>query len=223
MRTTSPILNPSALLNIEGRDGLFFCFGLFTGMRQAEITSLKWGDVLKDKVTVVTKRKKLRTFPLTNYTLREKIKETYKGEPLENYIFTSLNGPNKPLTRKAVGDIVRKHFYENDIKTDYVASHSLRKTFGRWIYENYGEVEAMTALGHNNLETTMRYIGVTKEQEVKMFEKVSYADDPFYSVPGLEQYWNAIRKLPNARITVEQFVRSFLSDESQVRAVMARL
>jgi len=221
--TTSPIENPAALLDVPGRDGLFFHFGLFAGMRQAEICSLKWGDVVgRGKVRVKVKGGKWRTFPL-NFNLQEKIKEVYKDQPLDNYIFTSVKGPNKPLTRKAVGDIVRRWFEEKEIVTDYPASHALRKTFGRTVYENYDEVAAMTALGHSNLEVTMRYIGVTKEKEEEVFEKISYTEDPFSAVPGLAQFWGSIKREPNARITIEQFIRSFLDDESQVRSVLNRL
>jgi len=225
MRTTSPIENPFVLLRVPGRDGLFFAFGIFTGMRLSEITSLKWGDVIGQKeFTVRTKRGKMRTFPLVNLTLREKIEENYTDQPLEHYIFSSLRKKNAPLTQKGVNDFVRKRYLEFGVLTDYPSSHSLRKTAGRYVYEMEGVEAACSFLGHSSIETTLRYIGVTKEKRIETYKKIEYVRDPFIEIKDhLMPYWLRIRDQPDARILIERYISSFFDSEHDVRKVLNSL
>lgn len=224
-RTTSPIQNPFVLLSVPGRDGLFFAFGLFTGMRRSEICSLKWGDVLGQKeFTVKTKRGKMRTFPLVNQFLVDKIAEVYENQPLDYYIFTSLNGPNAPLTQKGVNDFIRKRYLEYGVLTDHASSHSLRKTAGRYVYEMEGVEAACNFLGHTNVETTMRYIGVTREQRIQTYKKIEYVHDPFVEIKDhLIPYWMRIRDQPDARILIERYIGSFVDDEHSIRKILNNL
>ena len=63
-----------------------------------------------------------------------------------------------------------KGAFEKLAKTNNISTHSLRKTFGRRVYENNNESERALMLlseiyNHTNLKLTRTYLGL-KQQEI---------------------------------------------------------
>jgi len=80
---------------------------------------------------------------------------------VEDYLFKSRNGINKPLDRSTVNKMVKE--WTKGIKGNF-GTHSLRKTFGFIQRTKYGigfEV-LCKRFGHSSPAITMRYLGIDK-------------------------------------------------------------
>lgn len=152
---------------------MLISIGCYAGLRIGDIIKLRWMDVLeKESIEIVEeKRKKKRSITL-NPNLVKIISKSYqivRPDPA-SFIFTnrksiedkdvmSVQYINRKLKR------ILKHY---KVKVDKVSSHTLRKTFGRRVFElNYKSDEALIKLSqmfnHANTAITRRYIGIQAE------------------------------------------------------------
>jgi integrase len=162
------------------RDQILFLFGIHTGFRISELTSIRIADVLKrgavaDEVTVsraalkggtgpFRRRVRCRTVPL-HPRLRAMLQTVLLGAPdgappnPDAYLFQSRNGINRPISRYRAFEII-KGAAEKCGFPERIACHSLRKTFARAVYERTGHDLTLTqhALGHSSVATTARYV-----------------------------------------------------------------
>ena len=58
-----------------------------------------------------------------------------------------------------------------------VSSHMLRKTFGRRVWEAYGESDGSLILlskifNHSNIQTTIRYLGIQQEEIDAVYDRI---------------------------------------------------
>lgn len=60
-----------------------------------------------------------------------------------------------------------------------IGTHSLRKTFGYWHYKkteykSYGDLTQLQHIyGHSTANTTIRYLGISEEEEKQFYHEVS--------------------------------------------------
>jgi len=76
---------------------------------------------------------------------------------------------SKPISITAANKRIKKVFGEYDIKSVNPSSHTLRKTFGRRVYEAHNKSEDALILlsqifNHTQISITRRYIGLTQER-----------------------------------------------------------
>lgn len=81
-------------------------------------------------------------------------------------IFTSQK--NGPYKIQSINRLL-KTIFQKESKSLNVSSHSLRKSFGRRVYENNGSSEASLVylselFNHSNLRVTRRYLGIRQEE-----------------------------------------------------------
>ena len=82
---------------------------------------------------------------------------------MEDYIFKSRNGTNKPITRvrayTILNEVARKIGIQEEIGT-----HTLRKTFGYWFYQRTKDVAILQQIfNHSSPSITLRYIGINQD------------------------------------------------------------
>ena len=163
------------------RDKLLFAMGVKTGFRISELLSLKVKDVLQngkalDKVRVArgkmkggkpgVGKKKIWASSRT-VALHEKVKkmieETVVGDG-ETYLFKSRVGENKPISRFQAHNIL-KAAYGAAMVSGALATHTMRKTFAKKVYEIYEHdlLKTMKALGHEDVRNVQRYLDVDGE------------------------------------------------------------
>ena len=75
--------------------------------------------------------------------------------------FPSRNGQgSQPMTRKAAHDIFKQAFEKAGLNGK-LATHSLRKSYAQRLYEQTNDIYAVQEmLGHKDVKTTQRYLGV---------------------------------------------------------------
>jgi len=161
---------------------LLVSLGCFFGLRISDILSLRWEQIYNlDEFTLVEqKTKKNRTIKI-NAQLKQHIKDCYqkiKPLTLDEFIFTSQKG--------SVYSIQRINVILKDLKTKYnlkiknFSSHSLRKCFGREIFNRSAEnaelaiVKLSQLFNHSNPAITRRYLGISQKELMETYDILSF-------------------------------------------------
>ena len=169
------------------RDGNWkFCIlitiGMTTGLRISDILSLHWNDLLNKEHLEITekKTKKYRKIPI-NPQLRETIQRISKriqGLDINGFIFLNRWG-TKPITSQYVNwklkELVKKYSVCKDVQK--IKSHSLRKSFGRRVWENSGRSERGLIMlneifNHSNIRTTKIYLGIREKELFDVYQNL---------------------------------------------------
>lgn len=152
-----------------------------TAARLDEILSLKTEqlhlDAEKPNVTVIGKGNKIRTLyllPKALAHLKKYLQEFHGGTPdPEAYVFYSRNtGLHGKMSQTAVNKQLKKHAraaYEMCSEVPRgLHAHQLRHAkASHWLEAGMNIVQISFLLGHEQLQTTMVYMDITIEQELK--------------------------------------------------------
>lgn len=152
-----------------------------TAARMDEILSLKTGqlhlDAEKPNVTIVGKGSKIRTLyllPKAVAHLKKYLKEFHGDTPNpEAYVFYSRNiGLHGKMSQTAVNKQLKKHARAAHEMCDEVPqdlhAHQLRHAkASHWLEDGMNIVQISFLLGHEQLQTTMVYLDITLEEELK--------------------------------------------------------
>lgn len=168
------------------RDWAWFVLNINMGLRASDLFNLKWDDVIsyssnnnEYKVYEVIKvlegkTNKPRTLELNavcqevisiylNYILNNK--KTIPTIKLSDYMFKSRKG-SKGISYKAAHAILNRAAQNvgiNKVVTN-VGTHSMKKTFGKALYDKGTPVAIIQDLfNHKEERVTLRYIGVSKQ------------------------------------------------------------
>lgn len=160
----------------EARNRGLFMLGVSTGGRISELLSLTIGDVWQNRAAVtdllynrsiVKGGEVSRAVPVNRDGRqaivdlitwhRERYNTTHKRRPL----FPSRNGRGtQRMSRRTAHDVLKAAF-EGAGLNGHLATHSLRKSFAQRLYERTGDIFAVQEmLGHKNVATTQKYLGV---------------------------------------------------------------
>ena len=155
---------------------LLLAAGIYFGLRVGDILSLTWKQILAEHFTITEgktqKTRKIDVHPDFQKLARKVARLSQVREEEECLVFThqrSDGDQGRPITVVAANKRIRKAFEAYGIETQNPSSHTLRKTFGRRVYENNHKSEAALVLlsqifGHRDISTTRRYIGLTQEK-----------------------------------------------------------
>lgn len=179
MNFVQPIRDIDLIKNIANylkkeneRNYLLFLFGIYTGRRISDILKLKVRELKnKNEITIrETKTGKRITLQL-NPVLKKALKPYLKDRNLNEYVFQSRQGNNKPIDRTTAYKILNAAADEFGIEN--IGTHTLRKTFGFLFYKQTGDIETlMQILNHSNKSVTLRYIGINQETMNEAMKKL---------------------------------------------------
>ena len=180
MKYVQAIRNIEDIENIQNqlksrseRDYLIFTMGISTGLRVSDLVNLKVSDTKKPRIEIKEKKTKKSKRLLIQPWLREELQKFAEGRADEEYLFQSRKGENRPLQRAAVYKLLSASAKKCGIYS--IGTHSMRKTFGYWTYsksKNIGLV--MEMLNHSKEGHTLRYIGITQDDEDKARLKLKF-------------------------------------------------
>ena len=161
---------------------LLIALGCFTGLRISDILSLRWKQILNTSEFTITEKKtgKQRTIRL-NPQLQQHIRECYGHiQPL------GINAPILVSQKGTVYSIQRINIILKELKKKYklhignFSCHSLRKTFGRQVYNMNSEnselalVKLMELFNHSSVAITKRYLGLRQEELLNTYDCLSF-------------------------------------------------
>jgi len=161
---------------------LLIALGCFTGLRISDILALRWNQILGvDEFTIIEKKTgKKRTLRL-NPQLQKHIQECYEHiHPigLKAPILVSQKGTI--FTIQAINRILKNIKKKYKVKIKNFSCHSLRKTFGRQVYnmnDNNSElalVKLMELFNHSSVSITKRYLGLRQEEILETYDCLSF-------------------------------------------------
>ena len=161
---------------------LLIALGCFTGLRISDILALRWKQILcVEEFTIIEKKTgKKRTLRL-NPQLQQHVAECYEQiQPL------GINAPILVSQKGTIFTVQRINIILKEVKRKYrlkvknFSCHSLRKTFGRQVYnmnsENYelALVKLMELFNHSSLAITKRYLGLRQEEILQTYDCLSF-------------------------------------------------
>lgn len=156
------------------KDYLLITLGCYFGLRIGDLLSIKWTDVLeKEQFTLIEqKTKKNRTITINQNVTQAlffcsnelKLKDPHI---LSRYIFTNRWGDK--ITVSYINKRLKALFSKYQVKVKNPSSHTLRKTFGKRVFESDDRSERSLIylseiFSHNSISTTRKYIGITQEK-----------------------------------------------------------
>lgn len=181
MKTVEPIREYNLILDIADylkdkreRDYVLFMTGIYLGRRISDILPLRVRDI-KDRDTIyITEEKTGKEIKLAiNKELQIIFREYTKDKKAWEYLFRGT-GRKKPISRQRVWQILNEAADEFEYK-DRIGCHSLRKTFGYWLYQNTHDVVAIQELlNHDDPSITKRYIGINQDTKDSMVNGLSF-------------------------------------------------
>lgn len=185
LNTVEPIRDKSLVLDIADyllenneRDYVLFMFGVYSGLRISDILPLKVRDVKNADYIYLReqKTKKEKRFPI-NDDLKSIIKKYIRGKRDYEYLFPNNRKDfkdMKPISRQRVWTILNEAA-EVMGYNDKIGCHTLRKTFGYWIYQDTHDLVALQEIfNHSDISTTKRYIGINQDSKDKVMKRLSF-------------------------------------------------
>ena len=161
---------------------LLIALGCFTGLRISDILALRWKQILHvEEFTIIEKKTgKKRTLRL-NPQLQQHVAECYEQiQPL------GINAPILVSQKGTIFTVQRINIILKEVKRKYrlkvknFSCHSLRKTFGRQVYNMNSEnselalVKLMELFNHSSLAITKRYLGLRQEEILQTYDCLSF-------------------------------------------------
>jgi len=159
------VLNLGKKLMQDGNDnvfGFYLIVGVNVGLRIGDILNLKNEDFNFGSVTFrEEKTKKSKTV-----VFNDKILSAYKNLNKESSEYTFISQKGSVFSKQQINRKIKKYFVA---KNKNYSSHSLRKSFGRRVYENnnqseYALMKLSELYNHSSLKITRDYLDITQEE-----------------------------------------------------------
>lgn len=177
---------------IAQRNKLLFLVGMNIGIRASDLRTLQFkfffdeDGSFKEYYTLqpIKQRKQKKFVKLFfNKTVKESITNYLSKYPItdyNSYLFESRKG-SEPITVQCLWKVVKDTAIEAGIKQN-IGSHSLRKTFGYWVWRNSEDkskalVTLQQIFNHSDALTTMKYIGLLDSEMAEMFYSIELGND----------------------------------------------
>lgn len=141
--------------------GLLIVVGTNLGLRISDLLSLTFTQLRQDSITI----KEGKTGKTRKMMVNQAIKDAIKHFDKEAGNFYAFRSQKRTIySRQHVNRLMKQYFKGTDI-----TSHSLRKTFGRRVWENNGETDkALLKLSeifnHSTPSVTKRYLGIRQQE-----------------------------------------------------------
>ena len=161
---------------------LLVALGCFTGLRISDILALRWNQILGvDEFTIIEKKTgKKRTLRL-NPQLQQHIQECYEHiQPIGVKAPILVSQKGTIFTVQAINRILKDIKKKYKVKIKNFSCHSLRKTFGRQVYNmndsnsELALVKLMELFNHSSIAITKRYLGLRQEEILQTYDVLSF-------------------------------------------------
>lgn len=161
---------------------LLIAIGCFTGLRISDILSLRWNQILNtDEFSIIEKKTGKKRIIRLNPQLQKHISECYghiKPIGVKAPILVSQKGTVFSIQR--INVILKEIKKKYRLKIKNFSCHSLRKTFGRQVYNMNGEnselalVKLMELFNHSSVAITKRYLGLRQEEILQTYDCLTF-------------------------------------------------
>ena len=161
---------------------LLIALGCFTGLRISDILALRWEQILStEEFTIIEKKTGKKRVLRLNPQLQQHIRECYeqiKPISVKSPILVSQKGT--VFTIQRINVVLKEIKRKYRLKVKNFSCHSLRKTFGRQVYNMNSEnselalVKLMELFNHSSLAITKRYLGLRQEEILQTYDCLTF-------------------------------------------------
>lgn len=154
------------------RMSLLIGCGCFFGLRISDILTLTWSMILDgDKFTIYEKKTGKRRVVKVNKGFQKHVKACYDSLHIENEDEKCFLSRKKMVYSTQRINILFKEIKQRyNLKIDHFSTHTMRKTFGRKVFESAGTdaplalMRLQTLFNHASPTITKRYLGITDSE-----------------------------------------------------------
>ena len=187
---TSDYMEWNTMLNLVRRlykDGkyrmsLLIGCGSFFGLRISDIRTLTWSMLLdNDHFCLNEKKTGKRRVVKINSEFQEHIKACYRALGIQNKDEKCFLSQKKVVfSTQRINVILKEIKKKYNLKVENFSTHTLRKTFGRKVYESAGNDAAMALMklselfNHSNVRTTKIYLGIRQEELLQTYDLLEF-------------------------------------------------
>ena len=188
--TTADYLEWNVMLNLIRklyRDGdyrmsLFVGCGCFFGLRVSDLRKLTWGMLLNEDKFILNEQKtgKRRTIKI-NSDFQKHIQQCYNAleiSDIDEACF--LSRKNMVMSTQRINVRLKEIEKKYNIKIDNFSCHSLRKAFGRKVFESSGEnaqmalVKLSELFNHSSVAITKIYLGLREKELLETYDLLDF-------------------------------------------------
>ncbi len=187
---TSDYLDWDSMMNLIRRlyrDGnyrmsLLLGCGSFFGLRISDLLTLSWDMLLYDEqFTIREKKTGKRRVVKINHEFQRHINNCYRALKIEDdteKCFLSQKGSVYSIQR--INSILKDIKKNYNLKIQNFSTHSMRKTFGRKVFESAGEnanlalVRLSELFNHSNIAITKIYLGIRQEELLETYDLLDF-------------------------------------------------
>jgi len=187
---TSDYLDWDSMMNLIRRlyrDGnyrmsLLLGCGSFFGLRISDLLTLSWDMLLYDEqFTIREKKTGKRRVVKINHEFQRHINNCYRALKIEDdteKCFLSQKGSVYSIQRiNSIFKDIKKNY---NVKIQNFSTHTMRKTFGRKVFESAGEnanlalVRLSELFNHSNIAITKIYLGIRQEELLETYDLLDF-------------------------------------------------
>lgn len=177
MNYVQPIRDPDVLDAIKKylklrslRDYLFFCMGVYSGLRVSDLLMIKVGMVRNiTHINMKEKKNNNRKRFIIHPKIREDLDRYIADMDDDDFLFPSRQVKKKSRLRKQPVDRSTAYRMLNNAACQFglneIGTHTMRKTWGYHLYQQDSRNLAllMEMFNHSDPVITLRYIGISQD------------------------------------------------------------
>ena len=164
------------------RMSLLIGCGCFFGLRISDILTLTWSMILDgDKFTIYEKKTGKRRVVKVNKGFQKHVKACYDSLHIENEDEKCFLSRKKMVYSTQRINILFKEIKQRyNLKIDHFSTHTMRKTFGRKVFESAGTdaplalMRLQTLFNHASPTITKRYLGINDSELESSYDLLDF-------------------------------------------------
>ncbi|MFC4389127.1 tyrosine-type recombinase/integrase [Gracilibacillus marinus] len=176
MNVVQPIRDPEVIEGIKEylrlrslRNYLFFCMGIYSGLRVSDLLNLRVGMVRGTHITILEQKTKKKKKFIIHPSIRNDLNRFIAGKDDNEFLFPSRQIKRKSRLRNQPFDRSTAYKMLNNAAKEFglseIGTHTMRKTWGYHLYKQnpHNLALLMEMFNHTEQVTTLRYIGVNQD------------------------------------------------------------
>ena len=164
------------------RMSLLIGCGCFFGLRISDILTISWSMVLNgDKFTIYEKKTGKRRVVKVNKGFQKHIKACFDALHIENEDEKCFLSRKKMVySTQRINILFKEIKTKYNLKIDHFSTHTMRKTFGRKVFESAGTdaplalMRLQTLFNHASPTITKKYLGITDSELESSYDLLDF-------------------------------------------------
>lgn len=164
------------------RMSLLIGCGCFFGLRISDILTLTWSMLLDDEKFVLNEKKtNKRRVVKINADFQQHIKQCHDALGIKNDSEKCFLSQKKVVySTQRINVLFKEIKKKYNLKIEHFSTHTMRKTFGRKVFESAGENANMALMklselfNHSNVSVTKIYLGIREKELLETYDLLDF-------------------------------------------------